>query len=58
MVAIETIALYVILGAVLGIVWSLRKIYTVEARLVSLDLKTERLVEKIERLVEHITKKK
>ncbi len=58
MVAIESLAIYIILGAVIGIVWSLRKIYIVEARLVSLDLKTEKLVEKTERLVEHLSKKK
>jgi len=46
-----TIILYVILGAVLGIVWSLRKIYTLENSIVSLDLK-------IEKLLEHTKKKK
>ncbi|MBS3152225.1 hypothetical protein J4230_02335 [Candidatus Woesearchaeota archaeon] len=51
MVAVETILLYIILGAIIGIVWSLRKIYVLEARLVALDLKTERLVE-------HLIKKK
>ncbi|MBS3167747.1 hypothetical protein J4216_01340 [Candidatus Woesearchaeota archaeon] len=47
MAAVETVLLYVILGAVLGIVWSLRKIYVLEARLVALDLKTEKLVENL-----------
>ena len=45
MATAETIILYIILGAIIGIVWSLRKIYVLEARLVALDLKTERLVE-------------
>ncbi len=47
----ETIVLYIILGAIIGIVWSLRKMYVLEARLVALDLKTEKLVE-------HLLKKK
>lgn len=47
----DTIVLYIILGAVIGIIWSLRKIYVLEARLAILDLKTERLVE-------HLIKKK
>ncbi len=47
----ETILLYVILGAIAGIVWSLRKIYVLEAKLIALDLKTEKLVE-------HLSKKK
>ena len=51
MATVETIMLYIILGAIIGIVWSLRKIYVLEARLVALDLKTERLVE-------HLTKRK
>ncbi|MBI2148284.1 hypothetical protein HYU23_01255 [Candidatus Woesearchaeota archaeon] len=45
MATAETVMLYIILGAIVGIVWSLRKIYVLEARLVALDLKTERLVE-------------
>jgi len=51
MVAVETIVLYVILGAIAGIIWSLRKMYVLEARLVALDLKTEHLIE-------HLIKKK
>ena len=47
----ETILLYIILGAVLGIIWSLRKMYIIEAKLVALDLKTESMVE-------HLRKKK
>lgn len=47
MATAETIILYVILGAIIGIVWSLRKIYVLEARLVALDLKTEKLVEQL-----------
>ncbi len=47
MPSVETVLLYIILGAIVGIVWSLRKIYTLEARLVSLDLKTESLVESL-----------
>lgn len=47
----EIVLLYIILGAIIGIVWSLRKIYVLEARLIALDLKTEKLVE-------HINKKK
>lgn len=47
MASAETILLYVILGAIIGIVWSLRKIYVLEARLVALDLKTEHLIEKL-----------
>jgi hypothetical protein len=35
----NTILLYVILGAIIGIVWSLRKIYTVEAKIISLENK-------------------
>ncbi len=51
MATTETLLLYIILGAIIGIVWSLRKMYILEARLVSLDLKTEQLVE-------HLVKKK
>ena len=51
MVTTEALLLYVILGAIIGIVWSLRKMYVLEARLVSLDLKTEKLVE-------HLSKKR
>ncbi len=43
----QLILLYVILGAIIGIVWSLRKIYVLEARLVALDLKAEHLIEKL-----------
>ena len=51
MVDTQLVLLYVILGAIIGIVWSLRKIYILEARLVALDLKAERLLE-------HLSQKK
>ncbi|GEM_PF-4633551 len=47
MPTLETILLYVILGAVLGIIWSLKKMYLIESKLVALDLKTEKLVEQL-----------
>ncbi|KHO54426.1 MAG: hypothetical protein QT09_C0004G0080 [archaeon GW2011_AR18] len=45
MIDTNTLVLYVILGAVLGIVWSLRKIYTLERNIAVLDIKIERLLE-------------
>ena len=51
MATTETILLYIILGALIGIIWSLRKMYVLEANLASLDLKTEKIVE-------HLSKKK
>ncbi|MEK6955711.1 MAG: hypothetical protein AABW52_03555 [Nanoarchaeota archaeon] len=45
MIDTNTLVLYVILGAVLGIVWSLRKIYTLERNIAILDIKTEKLLE-------------
>ncbi len=41
-----TVILYIILGAVLGIVWSLRKIYSLERNIASLDVKIEKFLEK------------
>ena len=43
----QLILLYILLGAVIGIIWSLRRMYILEARLIALDLKTERLVEQL-----------
>ena len=45
MIDTNTLVLYIILGAVLGIVWSLRKIYSLERNIAVLDIKTERLLE-------------
>ena len=47
----NTLVLYIILGCVLGIIWSLRKIYSLERNLAVLDLK-------IEKLLEHTVKRK
>lgn len=51
MATTEAIALYVILGAIIGIIWSLRKIYVLENNIAALDLK-------IEKVLEHLSKKK
>ena len=40
-----TIILYIILGAVLGIIWSLRKIYSLENAIADLDVKIEKILE-------------
>jgi len=40
----EAILLYVILGAIIGIVWSLRKIYVLESKIAALDEKTEKIL--------------
>ena len=47
----EAVLLYIILGAIIGIVWSLRKIYVLENKIAALDLK-------IEKVLEHLAKKK
>jgi len=41
----ETILLYIILGAVIGIIYGLRRIYFLEQGLAALDAKIERLLE-------------
>ncbi|HLC86544.1 MAG TPA: hypothetical protein VJG30_04625 [Candidatus Nanoarchaeia archaeon] len=41
-----TVILYVILGAMLGVIWSLRRIYFLERSIAALDLKIERLLER------------
>lgn len=51
MPTLESVLLYVILGAVVGIVWSLRKIYVLENKIASIDAKTEKVLE-------HLNKKK
>lgn len=51
MATTEAIMLYIILGAIVGIIWSLRKIYVVENKIAALDLKTEKVLE-------HLAKKK
>ena len=42
----ETIILYIILGAVIGIIYGLRRIYFLEQQLASLDVKIEQLLKK------------
>lgn len=42
----DTILLYIILGLVIGIIYSLRRIYFLEKKLASLDVKLTQLVTK------------
>ena len=51
MVGFDSVVLYVILGALVGIIWSLRRIYVLENKIVALDEKTEKLLA-------HVNKKK
>ncbi len=45
MATVETLVLYIIFGAIIGIVWSLRKIYVLEGKIASIDTKIEQLLE-------------
>lgn len=43
----ELILLYIILGATVGIVYSLRRIYFLEQRIAVLEIKIEKVLEKL-----------
>ena len=51
----ELVLLYIILGATVGIVYSLRRIYFLEQRIAVLEIKIEKV---LERLTESRKKKK
>lgn len=43
----EAILLYILVGAVCGIIYSLRRIYIVERKIRHIDIKIEHLIEKL-----------
>ncbi len=49
MAAYDQIVLYVILGALIGVIWSLRRIYILENKIVSLENKTNKILNHIEK---------
>jgi len=48
MAAYDQIVLYVILGALIGVIWSLKRIYVLENKIVSLENKTNKILKHIE----------
>jgi len=49
MPTIQTVLLYIIVGATCGIIYSLRRIYILENKIEQLDKKIEHLLEKLVR---------
>lgn len=49
MAAYDQIVLYVILGALIGVIWSLKRIYILENKIVSLENKTNKILNHIEK---------
>ena len=49
MVSFDSLVLYIILGALIGIIWSLRRMYVLENKIVALDEKTEKVLAHIKK---------
>ena len=44
MASFDSVVLYIILGALIGVIWALRRIYVLEGRIMELDKKTSTIL--------------